>query len=105
MFSELQAEFTFPNTMLFRSIQLWHALRAQFPDATPSYTRLPLTELLLGTDPAKLISTLYNIVLTPSPTKLAYRIKSKWDSDLRAIEEADWEEMSDNFKLVSPQSF
>lgn len=71
--------------MLVRYLQLRYALRAQFPDLYPTYSPVPLLEVILGGDPTKLTSSLYNILLKPSTTKLAYQ--TRWEVDLGAMED------------------
>lgn len=67
-FTDLQAKVSLA-TYSFR------AIKAQFPDSSPSYVSLPMLDIIMGSNPAKLMSTLYTTLLTPSKTKLAYHVK------------------------------
>lgn len=90
--------------MLCRYLQLCHSLRAQFPDVSPIMLSDPLFEVIQWPDSAKSIFSLYNILLTPSATNLAYQINSWWETDVCGLDDTEWEEILDNYKFYSPSA-
>lgn len=56
-FQTLKEEFSIPNHLLFRYLQLRHAVRMQFTLDIP-----PVLNIILGADPTKLISNLYDLL-------------------------------------------
>lgn len=59
--------------------------------------------VICSLDPKKLISTFYNILLTPSASRSAYTLKTRWEEDIGVVEDEEWGEDLDNYKLVSPK--
>lgn len=102
-FNNLQEEFALPNNMFFRYLQIRHALSAQFPETTPQSIPNSIIAVVKSTDPQKLISSFYNMLIIPSSTKLAYNIKSRWEREVGVIEDEEWSEALDNCKVVSPK--
>lgn len=103
-FQELKDEFSLLNFMLFRYLQLQHALRTQFPSTPPQFPVSPILDTILGLDRKKLISVFYNDLLTPLGTKLAYQLKSRWLRNNGDVEDEDWDEILDACKQVSPKA-
>lgn len=81
-FQALKEEFDLPNHMFFRYLQVRHALQSQFSASIPILESGTLVDVILGEDPKKLISILYNQLLLPLATAHAYQLKSKWEADL-----------------------
>lgn len=50
-----------------------------------------------------MISTLYNALQTLQAVKLAYWAKVRWEPDLGSMEDDEWEEILDNYKMVTPR--
>lgn len=59
--------------------------------------------MIKGSDPRRLISDFYNMLLTPSATVLAYNLKPSWERDVGPMEDEDWNEALETCKLVSPK--
>lgn len=68
--------------MFFRFLQVRHAMCSQFPQSLPQPTSNAIMEVVKSTDPQKLISAFYNMLITPSATKLAYNIKPRWKREV-----------------------
>lgn len=62
-----------------------------------------MADMVLGEDPKKLISLLYNHLLLPKATAHAYQLKTKWETDLGEIEDEQWGEILEISKKVSPK--
>lgn len=80
-FADLKAEFHLPNQMLFRYLQLRHAVTMQFPNA--SLNLIPwsvLTSRSLG-------SLCHNSIFVSPLTKLF----SKWQANILDLTEEDWD--------------
>lgn len=58
-------------------------------------------DAIKGTEPTKLISVFYGMLLLPSSTRLAYGIKPRWEADIGVIEDEEWREALDTCKVVS----
>lgn len=86
-FHALKVEFDLPNRMLFRYIQVRHALQSQFCTSIPQLESTNLAGVILGVDPKKLISALYNLLLAPRATTHAYQLKSRWEDAVGEIED------------------
>lgn len=102
-FDVLCTEFTLPNYMFFRFFQIRHAMQSQFPQAPPQPAFNNLVAVVKGTDPQKLISTFYNMLITPPSTKIAYRLKTRWEREVGQMEDEEWTEALDTCKVVSPK--
>lgn len=102
-FDTLKEEFHLANNMVFRFLQLRHAIQAQFPQPPPRSAPNPLIAIIKDTDPKKLISCFYNMLTIPIATKITYGLKSRWERDLGNLENEEWEEALDTCKEVSPK--
>lgn len=87
--------------MLFRYLQIRHAFRAQFPQLDNN----PLMEVIRSSDPKKLISVFYSMLLLPPSSTSAYELKARWEVDVGATEDKEWNDAQDACKLVFPQTF
>lgn len=67
-YENLKLEFSLPDHMYFRYLQLRHAFRAQFPLDDPSIANNPLMEAVKYPDPKKLISNFYSMLSLPTAT-------------------------------------
>lgn len=88
-FEHMKVEFTHPNHMLFRYLQLRHTLHAQFDGNFPLLPSLDILAVLKGDVPCKLISTFYDMLLTQSASQLAYSLKPEWEVDAGEIDDED----------------
>lgn len=86
-YQELKTKFALLNFILFRYLQMLHALHAQFPESFHQLPSLPILDAILGSDPKKLISIFYNDLLTPLATVLTYRLKTRWSRDAGEMED------------------
>lgn len=102
-FNMLKEEFTLPNYMMFRFLQVKHAVQTQFPISPPQPTPNVIMAIVKNTDPKKLTSPFYNILITPVATKLAYELKPHWKRAIGSIEDEEWEEAIESCKVVSPK--
>lgn len=100
-FQSLKEEFELPPHMLFSYMQLRHALNAQFTDGFPNTQMLPMVEVIIGEEPAKLISSLYSILRTRSVARIIDKAKVRWEEDIGPIDDSDWEEIIENVKKTS----
>lgn len=78
-------------------------LYTQFPRFIPQPTPNAIIAIVNSTDPQKLISTFYSMLITPSSTKLAYDNKSRWEGEVGVLEDEEWSETLDSCKAVSPK--
>lgn len=76
--------------MFYRYLQVRHALQSQFGSSIPRLVVMIWADLILGDDPKKLISTLYNHLLSPSATTHTYQLKAKWETDIGEIDNEQW---------------
>lgn len=79
--------------MIFRYIQLSHAHQTQFADGFPNPQTIPLVDVIIVADPAKLISTLYNILRTGSVARILDTAKIRWEEDIGPVDNSDWDEV------------
>lgn len=59
--------------------------------------------IVKDTDPRKLISAFYNILLTPTASKLAYGLKPRWERAIGPLEDEEWEEGMESPRAASPK--
>lgn len=102
-FDRLKSEFTIPNQMFFRYLQIRHTFRTQFPAGNPSLDNNPLMEVIKSTDTKKRISHFYNMLSLPQASTSVYALKTRWEGDLGSTKDEEWSEVSDTCKLVSPK--
>lgn len=67
-FQTLKDNFALPNHMLFRYLQLQHALNSQFGDSIPAFKILLLVDIVLGRDPKRLLSQIYTYLMMLTAT-------------------------------------
>lgn len=91
-FQSLKEEFTLPDNMLFRYIQLRHAFVSQFGVAGPEIPDFSIPAHLMNSDSKGIISLLYNCFLTYRSESVVLRSKTKWESHVGAISKEDWED-------------
>lgn len=60
-FQTFKDKFALPNHMLFRYLQLRHALNTQFRNSIPTLQVPLLVDIVLGKDPKKRISQIYTV--------------------------------------------
>lgn len=89
--------------MQFRYIQLKHALQTQFANGFPNPQSLTLVDVIIGTNPDKLISTLYATLRTKSVARIIDTARIRWEDDLGPIDNSDWEDILENVKKTSPK--
>lgn len=102
-FQTLKDKFSLPNHLLFRYLQLRHALQTQFRNLNVSLVTHPVLDIILGTEPSKLISNLYSTIHLPTVTALAYKAKTAQELDIGAIEDKDWGEILKGTKTAFPK--
>lgn len=90
-FQTLKEEFELPNRMLFRYLQLHHALCGPFPDIISTLQSSPPIDIH-GSELTKLISALYNALHIPAATSIADRVKSTLESVVVSLEDVEWDE-------------
>lgn len=74
-----------------------------FPVSLPQPTPNVIMAMVKDTDPRKLISAFYNILITPMASKLAYGLKPCWERAIGSLEDEDWEEAMESSKAVLPK--
>lgn len=67
-------------------------MHSQFPQSPPQPNPIAVMAIVKSTDPQKLISTFYNMLITPSSTNLAYDIKSRWEKEVGSLEDGELSE-------------
>ncbi|PIO11944.1 hypothetical protein AB205_0020800, partial [Aquarana catesbeiana] len=103
LFQTLIDDFALPNHMLFRYLQIRHALNTQFGSPIPAL-EVPLpVDIIMGKDSKKLISQFYTYLTRPAADAVAHQLKLRWESDLGSLTDEDWEEALANCKAVSPK--
>lgn len=102
-FNDLTEEFSLPPHMLYRYLQVKHAMQRQFRALFPQCIPNALMAMVKDTDPRKLISAFYNILLTPAASKLAYGLKPRWERAIGPLEDEGWEEGMESPRAASPK--
>lgn len=98
----LKEEFSLHNCMFFRYLQVRHAAKVQFSSTPLQPTPHPIMATAKITDPRGLISTFYNMLSTPTSTKLAFDLKPRWEREVGPLENEEREETLESCKAVSP---
>lgn len=103
LFQTLKDEFDIPNHMFFCYLQLRHALNTQLGGPIPAL-EIPLpVDIVMGKDSKKLISQIYIYLIRPTADAITHQLKTRWESDLGALTDEEWEEALANCKIVSPK--
>lgn len=92
-----------PPHMQFSYMQLKHAIQTQFAHSLPNPQMLPLVDIITGTNPEKLISTLYTTLRTRLVAKIVDIARIRWEEDVGPIDDSDWEDILENVKKTSPK--
>lgn len=84
--------------MLFRYLQLKHAIQAQFPD---SVTLAPhsVEQLLMALNIDRALSSIY-LTLTLGEGAKSTQLYQRWQQDIPSFDREDWDE---GIQQVSPQ--
>lgn len=59
--------------------------------------------IILGDDPSKLISLLYYTIRQRGVAAASHKAKTQWEQDIGPIDDADWNEILEGTKTVSPK--
>lgn len=78
-------------------------LRLQEGHGVARALSVPDCEKVKSTDPRGLISTFYNMLLTPTSSKIAFDLKPRWEREVGLMENEEWEEALETCKAVSPK--
>lgn len=94
LFQDLKPTFGLPNSMLFRFLQLRHALQSQFRNSTPD-----LFFISCGRSPGsrlekKLTSICYSNPILPAASDLTCELKSSWVVDVEEDGRMPWQPAS-----------
>lgn len=71
----------------FRFLQVRHAMQTNFSSEFTQSVHNPLMEVVESTELHTFISIFYGMLLLPSSSQIAYRIKTKWENDMGNIED------------------
>lgn len=102
-FQVLKEEYTLPNQMAFKYLQLRHALKTQIPNMEVVSDSPPVLDVILGEEPSKLILTLYLQIRNSRSNATAQKAKMEWEKDIGPIGEEDWDEIMEGTRLTSPK--
>lgn len=102
-YDTLKEEFSLPNFMFFRYLQVRHATQTQFLQVGAPPALHPVMAIVKSTDPRGLISTFYKMLLTPTSSKIAFDLKPRWEREIGLMENEEWEEALETCKAVSPK--
>lgn len=91
-FHSLKEEFSLPNNMLFRYIQMRHAFNSQFGRSGPEIPDFSIPAHLLNSNSKGIISLLYNCFLRYRSEAVVLRSRTKWETLVGAISDEDWED-------------
>lgn len=102
-FHTFKEEYTLPNSLTFKYLQLRHAIRTQLPSLEVVADSPPVLSVIMGEDPTKLRSNLYYALRKQRSTTIAQKAKIKWEQDKGQIEDEDWDEILGGIKTASPK--
>lgn len=102
-FQSLKDEYSIPQHMMFKYLQLRHALRSQFRDNASTLDHPQVLDMIMGPEPQKLISNLYYTIRLPRIMTVIQRAKTDWEKDVGDISDTDWDEILENVKMTSPK--
>lgn len=102
-FQTLCEEFDLPPNMQFSYLQLKHALQTQFASGFPDSQMIPVVDVITGSNPEKLISTLYTTLRNRETARIIDTARFKWEADLGQIDINDWEVILENVRKTSPK--
>lgn len=88
--------------MQFSYMQLRHALQTQFANGLPNPQMLPLIDIITGSNPEKLISTLYTTLRNRAIARIVDTARVRWETDIGPIDDSDWEGL-ENVRKTSPK--
>lgn len=94
-FQSLKDEYSIPHHLLFKYLQLRHALRFQLRNVANAITHPQVLEIIMGPEPQKLISNLYYTIRLPRVATVIQKAKSGWEKDVGDISDSDWDEILD----------
>lgn len=80
-FQSLKEEYSVPHHMLFRYLQLRHALCSQLRNNTSTIAHPQVLDIIMGSEPQKLILNLYYIIRIPRITAVVQKAKAGWEKD------------------------
>lgn len=102
-FQSRKETFSIPNQLLFRYLQLRHAIRVQTA-STSIVLETPLVlDILFGADSTKLLSNLYYVLRLHRSHKVSQTAKEKWEQNIGPIDNTDWEKILEGVKTASPK--
>lgn len=102
-FQTLKEEYTLPKHLVFKYLQLRHAIRTQLQSLEIVTDSPPAMGIIMGEDPSKLISNLYFAFRHQRSITIAQKAKAVWEQNTGPIKEADWDEILEGTKAVSPK--
>lgn len=93
-FDILKTKYTFPNSYLFRYLQLQHASQMQFGNQSVTIDQSKIESLLRADILVKPLSSIYK-TLQPSIHDGLDRLPSCWRADVPELDTEDWEDIWD----------
>lgn len=101
-FQSLKEDYSIPHQLMFRYLQLRHALRSQVRDESCNLDCPQILYIIMGSESQKLISNLYYSIRLPRINEVVQKAKIRWERDVGAVSDSDWEELLENVKTTSP---